>query len=208
MPALRPVPGVVRVTFKGTSTGQPVINVFHFKLGAPSINNAGMATFLQNVRSPYEVNFIPRLQGAYSGDTVYGVDLSSEDGAEGSVPLGGTPGAATTQVPQSTACCVTWKIPRHYRGGHPRTYIGPTGATSIESPTSFTSAYVTALQNAANTCLTSWNAVTHGGGNVRLVCVHRYRDKVELATPLVSEISSAVVDTRIDTMRRRLGRDR
>lgn len=208
MPALRPVFGVSRVSFRGTSHGAAIVNVFHVLSSAGALTTSTITTLAQGVRSAYEVNMVTQLNGNYSADNVFAVDLSTEDGAEVSLPLGGTPGVVSQLMPQSAACCITWKIGRHYRGGHPRTYLGPLPGTAIETPTSLTSTYAATTQTKANNFLTAVNAITVGGGSCQLVAVHRWRNKEELATPLISPITSAVVDTRIDTMRRRLGPDR
>ena len=55
---------------------------------------------------------------------------------------------------------------------------------------------------------TAINGVTTSAGNARMSCVHYYRNKAILPVPLVSEITGAVVDSRVDSQRRRLGRDR
>jgi hypothetical protein len=208
MPALKPVPGVARLSMRGTALGVQVVNVFHVQMDAGTPTQPTLQTLVNTVRGFYGTHLIPLIGGDYSGDECYGVDLGSEDGAEATIPITGTPGGSSSLYPQSTACCITWKIERHYRGGHPRTYIGPVRSGSIESPTSFTAAYVTAVAAGANAFLTAVNAVTVSSLPCRLVTVHRTRDKLQLTTPLISPIKSAVVDTRLDTQRRRLGRDR
>jgi len=137
-------------------------------------------------------------------------DLTSEtapqiiDNITGETGSGGS-GAA---VPQSAAACITWKIPRHYRGGHPRTYIGPLPTTAINNPTSLTTTYTDGLQTRANTFLAGVNSIVLGTATARLVCLHRYKDKVELDPPTTTLIDTAYCDSRIDSQRRRLGKDR
>lgn len=208
MPALAQVPGVVRVSVRGTSQGQAIVNVFHVKWSGGAWDQASVTYAANLVKAAYETNFVPRLNGNYSGDNVRAVDLTATAGNEATVALGGSPGTVSTGVPQSAACCVTWRIQRHYRGGHPRTYLGPLGAAAIESPTSLAAAYVSTVTTSATTFLNSINAGTTGGNTMRLVAVHRQQNGAQLTVPLTSDVQSAVVDTRIDTMRRRLGRDR
>jgi len=49
---------------------------------------------------------------------------------------------------------------------------------------------------------------TYSARSAELLAVHRYRDNAELGIPELSRIVGNGVDTRVDTMRRRLGRDR
>jgi hypothetical protein len=208
MPAMLPVPGVIRFAFRGTSAGQAVVNVFHVRAGIGLIDQTLINAITSSVRAAYESNFVPRLNGSYSGDTCRAVDLTSALGVEATQALGGTPGATSTTSPNSVACCVTWKINRHYRGGHPRSYIGPIHSSQYENQTSFTSGLVTQMTTSANAFRTAVNAVVGTSGNCELVAVHRVSAGSLLDPPEVSPITSAVVDARIDTMRRRLGRDR
>lgn len=208
MPAQRPVPSVARISMRGTALGAQVVNVFHVQMDAGSPAKSTLATLVTSVRTNYQNFLVPLLGGDWSGDEAFGVDLTSEAGAEATASLAGTPGGASSSYPQSTSMCITWKIERHYRGGHPRTYLGPVRSGAIESPTSFTAAYVTAAAAGATSFLAGVNTLTMTGLPVRLVTVHRYRDKVQLAVPTISPILSAVCDSRIDTQRRRLGRDR
>jgi len=208
MPALVPVPGVVRVTCTGTAAGQQVVNVFHVRAGAGSLSSGAVAAATTGVGTAYATHLMPRLNINYSGGTFYGVDLTSDDGAEASGSLGGGGSGSATNVPNSAAVCITWKIGRHYRGGHPRTYLGPIATASIEGPTSLAAAFVTSTRTGALGFLTAVNATTAGGFTCQLVCLHRVREGVQLDPVLVSPIIGADVDDRIDSQRRRLGRDR
>jgi hypothetical protein len=208
MPALKPVTGVARVSCRGTSQGVAIVNVFHVKTNGGLMTLPDITYITNLVGQAYETNIIPRLNGNYSGDTVRGVDLTALVGQEFTRALAGTPGATSAQTPQNAACCITWKIARHYRGGHPRTYVGPLPFSAIDQPTSLAPAYMTLVQNGANAFLSAINAGTTGGKTMRLCAVHRWREKQMLDLPEVSDIQTALVDARIDTMRRRLGRDR
>jgi hypothetical protein len=208
VPALRPVPFVCRVSCRGTANGTAVVNVFHAKFTGASMSLADTTALANAFKGAYETHFVPRMSTGWSGDTVRCVDLTSPDGEEATVALGGTSVGSGTSIPASAACCITWKINRHYRGGHPRTYIGALPNTAIESPTSLAAAYVSAVSTAANAFRTAINGFTTGTHTFSLVAVHRYVNLAELETPITSAITSAVVDTRIDSQRRRLGPDR
>lgn len=208
MPALRPVPAVARVTCRGTANGQAIVNVFHVKWTGGNFDLPAITYVANLVKGAYEANFAPRLGSTWAGDTVRAVDLSLTAGQEATVALAGTSAGSAVQTPQSAACCVTWRIMRHYRGGHPRTYLGPLATTAIQNPTTLADAYVTQVITSANAFLSAINLGSTSGNTMRLVAVHRTQDQAELIVPQTSDIISATADTRIDTMRRRLGRDR
>lgn len=208
MPALANVQFCARVSFRGTANGVAIVNVFHVAWGGEPLTISEAVSLCTGVRTAYEANFVPRLASTWSGDTCRVVDLTNADGVEATQALGGTTGGSGTSMPQSTACCVTWKIDRHYRGGHPRTYLGPLPNTAIESPTSLAAAYITQVAGSANAFKNAVNALTAGTKAFRLVCVHRQVNGVQVIVPIKSDIQSVVVDSRIDTMRRRLGPDR
>lgn len=211
MAALAPVVGVARVVCHGTANGQPVVNVFHIRNGGPpgfNYSNADILSLANSVMTAYKTRFLPRLNVLYSGDDVSATDLTSATGSFAQVAMTGAGGQTGTAIPQSAACCITWKILRHYRGGHPRTYIGPLGTTGIESPISLDATFVGLMITAASGFMADVNALTISGHAQKLVCVHRQQDGAQLAVPLVDDILSATVDSRIDSMRRRLGPDR
>jgi hypothetical protein len=213
VPALEPVPGVARVVVTGTSAGRTVANIFHFRRVAQmeeSWSSTHLGLLVTDVEAVYKAQFGPCLGSSYSGDIVQAVDLTNVAGLSAEVANTTTgSGGTNTAMPQSIAACVSWKIIRHYRGGHPRTYLGPLPAAAIESPTTLAAAFVTKMQTNSQAFLTAiWAWSTGGANNVELVTVHRQYAKQKLNIPLVSKITGRTVDTRIDSQRRRLGPDR
>jgi hypothetical protein len=209
--ALRPVLGVARVALNGTMNGIGFANIFHVRhdpaetaWSSPTVTALATA-----MRGYYVARFIPILNSSVLlGDCVV-IDLSSETGAS-AVASGSTAGGSTTLTgAQSSAQCISWKINRRYRGGHPRTYLPPPGGSAaITTGHTWSAGTVTAAKAAAAAFLGDVNGGDFGGVSGDLCCVHRYKDGVELATPLVDLIVGSDFDTRVDTQRRRLGRDR
>lgn len=210
MPALQPVLGVARVSVQGTANGRQIVNVFHVRkgLGTAAWGQTELDALAGVMNTQFATAFASSISNSYSGDSVECQDLSSLTGFFSQVASTTTGGAGSTIAPASAASCVTWKIARHYRGGHPRTYIGPLAGGALETATSLTSAFVTALKTKATTFLTNINLSSPGGATVSLVTVHRTRDGDTLTPPEVSLIQGVEVDARIDSQRRRLGPDR
>lgn len=210
MPAQQPATGIARVVVKGTASGQSIVNVFHVRkgLGTAAWSQAELDALVTLMESQFKTAFASSLNSNYSGDVVEAQDLTSNIGLFASISntCNGTMGGAN--VPQSACCCITWRINRHYRGGHPRTYLGPIGTTAIENAVSLASAYLTGLQTKASTFLTNVNIATPGGATCQLVTLHRVRGGAVLTPPEVSLITGVELDARIDSQRRRMGPDR
>lgn len=211
MPALKPVVGVARVVVHASANGVPIVNVFHVNNG-PGAGIRYTATAVQTLadsfKTAWQTAIVSLVNISYTLDTFTVQDLTDDNGffAQSSSISTGSGSGATT--PQSAACCVTWKIGRHYRGGHPRTYLGPLSAANFTSPTTLSGTYVSSVQSAMATLRTTINALTIEGQNQKMVCVHRVKDGADLDPPLVDTITGVAVDSRIDSMRRRLGPDR
>lgn len=210
MPPLQPVPGVARVVMNATYQTQTSINVFHCQ------NNAGfqpvgdIQALVVGMRAAYAARFTPLQVSTYVLGTVTGIDLSTITGPLATAP-GSTPGAvnATNPLPASTALCVSWAINRHYRGGHPRTYFGGIPYTSILNANTWSATALAAWLAASLGFLADVPQIVLPSGNhYNLVSVHRKRNKTDLIPPELSTITTASVDSRIDSMRRRLGKDR
>lgn len=209
MVALPSVPGVVKVIVKQTISGVNAFNVLHVQAPVPaSWSQAGLAQLAGVVRTAWVSNVIPLQSGAVTLTDVQCVDLSSDTGEEATA-TGSNVGTQSGTAMTANACvCWSWKIARRYRGGHPRTYIAGLSTTQVSNANTIIGTAVTAHAAAAAALRSAINSMAFAGSTPRLVVVHYRRDKVQLGTPLVSEITGVSVDTRVDSQRRRLGRDR
>src|SRR4029453_7651114 len=146
MPPLKPVQGVARIAARGTANGQAVVNIFHVsKEAVPGgtmlpWSQAEVTAFATAFDGFYKGRFASSLNSVYSGDDIHVVDLTSPTGYEAFVANTCNGSSVGTNFPQSAAACITWKIARHYRGGHPRTYIGPLGGPAFENQISLNAA--------------------------------------------------------------------
>jgi hypothetical protein len=208
MPALLPVQGVARCVVRGTANGQSCVNVFHVRNGVSAHTASSIQSLAVQIAALYGTHFRPLLNNVWSGDEVTCTDLTSQFGETGVASLPGAGAVTGSTVPQSVACCISWRIGRHYRGGHPRTYLGPPGSAALENNVSFTSTYVSSVSAAAGNFRSGVNTLVIDGQAQTLVSVHRTQNLAQLNPPQTSNITAGVVDSRIDTMRRRLGPDR
>jgi hypothetical protein len=209
MVALKPVPQVVRCVVEGRWSAQPCVNVFHIMKTTPvsAITQPEIDNLAIEVRGNYQTRFLPLMDDAFTLGNVICTDLTSNTSFVG-VATGQNPGAKVgTGLPANVALVVSWEIGRRYRGGHPRSYFPGMVTADQSGLTQWVSATLTAWDTAAGNFLLDNNAFTGTGASTWSMCaVHREFEKQPLTNPIVSHILGAHVDSRIDTMRRRLGR--
>ena len=208
MPPLPSAAGVAKIIVKQTLGGVNVYNILHAREpGGLFWTSSQLSTLASAVRSAWVTNVIP-LQGSKLTLTdVVCQDLGSNSGAEATTS-GTNVGAQASTLPSNVAVCWSWKISRRYRGGHPRTYIAAIPYAHETEPNSLTSTARTSHLAAAAAIRSAINAVTVNGGTATMCAVHYYQNKALLGTPLISDITGVSVDDRLDSQRRRLGRDR
>lgn len=220
MPALQPVPGIARVVVNGLFATVPVVNVMHFGLstgGGGPLAQGVVDVIATGFRAAYVTRFIPLMNSSFTLNDITATDLTNNLGLVGTA-TGSTAGTlGGTALPANVAMTVSWKTGRHYRGGHGRTYFPALVTTSVSTPNTWQGATVTAWQSAAASFRTDVNSIAGLPANFVLVLLHRWKTVVdgagnkvreELVPPTFEPITSAGVDTRIDSQRRRLGKDR
>jgi len=116
---------------------------------------------------------------------------------------------AGTALPASAAVGISWRQPVSYRGGHPRTYLCGFQSDILADVTRLSGSAQLAISNAANGFLTDVEDLGPYAslGAVKLGTVSYITDGDWRPNPLFFHYQSASVDLRLDTQRRRLGRD-
>lgn len=210
MPAQLPAPGVARFAITQTMAGRTCENIYHvIKQEAVTAYTLAELTSIATAFGTWHKTSVLPLQSNYVTLTgVVGLDLGSSSGLSVSVPETGVGTASGTALPASVAACLSWSQGVHYRGGHPRTYIMGLSTVDIASANTLTGSYMSSLQAAGNTLITNISAISGiGGGPAALCCLHRTLGKVTLNPPQAGIIFGASVFARIDSQRRRLGKE-
>lgn len=131
------------------------------------------------------------------------------------VNLNGTMGSPANCAPPNVAAVVSWDIDQKYKGGHPRTYLPGIDSTAYAEGGSnqWASAFVSALKAAALAFLTQLvaNLLAAGFASAEPVIISRFRNGPRpsaVAFPITnSSANPPVVNSRIDSQRRRLGKE-
>lgn len=214
MPALLPVPHVLRVRLAGSLSGVSPWNVLlHWNYSGTQPTSPQLNTISQSIAEAWNTHLAAVHHNTVSLSTVECVDLSAPDAAFGSALVNHAGLLTGTPLPAQVAACVSWKVNFRWRGGHPRSYL-PAGTTaSTTNQRQWTTLAVQNFETAVNGFFGAVNAITTGAVTGRLCCVRRYSTTAQgqpptvLDPPLVLDFVSFDVDSRIDTQRRRLGRD-
>jgi len=207
MPALPSVPNVCKFTVHNTLDARDCVNIFYAGYtGGTPITGTDLSSACHQMLTAYETRFTTHLSSDLVTQSCSAVDLSSSLGATGNFSSALTGGGGSTTEAASIALCVSWAIGRHYRGGHPRTYLPgiPTGAR--QDAGHVTAAYATAVQTDAIGFISAVNGITTTGRTWLFVTVHYYSGGVISITPITDNITGAAVNTRYDSQRRRTGR--
>jgi hypothetical protein len=209
VPPLPPVFGTAKIIVKQTLAGVNVFNVLH----ASSVPATGWAVselqaMANAVRAAWVTNVLPLQASTLTLTDVQVVDLSSNTGNEATASGSSNGTAVASSLPANVAVTWSWRIGTRYRGGHPRTYIGGIPTNAATNANTILASSVTAHLNAATAIRAAINGVNVGGNPAAHSVVHYVRGGVRLGVPETSFTTGVSVDSRFDSQRRRLGRDR
>jgi len=220
MPPL-PSPGaVIKANVNWTIEGDALGETIHFfsYTGGPPIA-ADLSSFASDVVLGGAGNFQALASNFVGMNAATLRDLSSSMGVEvtAGTPWVGTRG--TELLSPGTAVVVSHSISRHYRGGHPRTYL-PLGISSDIATTGlWASAFTTSVHTAWQAWINNLLGTTYGGFTVnKLVNVSYYGPpnrtitgsggrvrtvSTVRGTPIVNDITSSEAKKNIGSQRRR-----
>lgn len=209
MPALPPVPGVIRLRLLGVSDGVPSGSRFFLRYTGGPPSNADVSSICGQFMTLWAAHILPLISAAYTLDQVVGEDLTSSTSASGAstnAPVAGG-NSAGSFVPDSVCAVLSWTIARRYRGGKPRTYLGPLRSSDFNDGRTLIASAALAFANAADLVLTNINTLTAGTTAVAdLGTVSYYTARALRPVPLFEAFLSADMDLRPGSQRRRLGK--
>ena len=193
------VPDGIEIVFNAVQNGVPIVNVYHVKHTA-TITGAVLQDYAEAFYDWWADQLMPVLNNSYVLNTIVATDLEDGTGPQYTLSLSSAnQGALTNEaVAGNAALCVSWRtanIGRSFRG---RTYIGGLDALATETAQVVTSSFQAAIGDAAIALL---DVVETLGG--ALCVLSRYANLVLRVTGLLTEIIGVIVDSKIDSQRRR-----
>jgi hypothetical protein len=196
----------------GLMGGTPWANTFWVRNGnAQSPQTADFDFVTQAIRSLWVSAFIEHIATAVTVQGCEGLYYGAQGLETGSgvqhVDTGSMSGSV---LPAQVATGISWQVQAAYKGGHPRTYLPPPAQTALLDPRLFNSSFCNSVASAANAFHGNVNAMSHGElDQLHLGTVSFVHQKAWRTPPVFRDFvpGNAAVDQRVDTQRRRLGRD-
>jgi hypothetical protein len=211
MPALPPVPQVVKAEVLHVTGVIPVVNVLHFLATSGTIAPGDVQTFASRLVTAWATNLMPRQTSQVTLQAIRVTDLTSLTGEQ--VLQGGiTAGSRTgSYMAASTAACITHRTATRSRSARGRTFIGGVSVSDTTTSQQLSTGALTAYLNAWAAFKTAANTAGSGASALQLVVVSYYSGTdvngrpLLRTTPVVYPVTLETMDTRLDTQRRRLG---
>jgi len=166
MPALPPVPRVIKFIYRGTlGDDTDVVNRFFQQYtGAGPLSTGGALTWATAAFTAWGAHLAAEITTAFTLTSVELEDLSSSTGAVASQSGSTTGSVGTAPVTAGAALVVAEPIARRYRGGHPRQYIAGCPQADTLTPQTWAAAYLTGF----DTAYTAFRAAVAAGCPVGL----------------------------------------
>jgi len=161
MPALNPVPNVVKVALKGASSAadQDIVNIFHLAFTGASPTPLQLNALAGFVTAAWTADLAGLFKSTFQLTKVTIEDLTSSTAAVGEDDTGSVGSRAGAELSAGAAVCISKHIARRYRGGHPRSYLMALTQPDLETTSTW-------LPTPADDCRLGWiafitNILTH-----------------------------------------------
>lgn len=209
MPTLPAANHVLRCTYTGTFGASKWVNVFHAQYAGGPISQSDIDSVTAALSSAWNTSLGPLISTSATLQHTTAQDLTSLTGVQSDNATSHAGSAVATQIaPANVALVLSFKIARRYRGGHPRMYLTGQLTTQMQNQNAWLPTYVTTATTNANAWITAVNAITTTSITTLALCNLSYKSGGAVRpVPVVDLISRAVVHGRVDTMRRRLGKE-
>jgi len=207
MPPLPNATSVLKVRFIGVY-GTAVWNVIlHSQYTGAPPTEADLSAYGTSLGSAWATNIAPLCVAAVVLNEMDVVDLSTPTSASARITMN-HPGTRVGQgITNATALVSSWKINRRYRGGHPRSYWPGGNTSDMADLRDWSATFVTAATNGFTAFRTAMNATSVAGGSSHMVNLSYISNKTQRVTPQIDTITGVTVGPRVDTQRRRLGKE-
>lgn len=208
MPALPNAPRTLRIRLTGLNQTTIFQHVQYVQYSIVPPLSADLSSFSASVATLWNSFMAPLMNTTVRLNLVETQDISSPTGAFGSSNIVQSGTRAGTPMPVQVAAVATWHVNYHWRGGHPRTYWPAGVQTDVVNGKTWATPFQTAMSSALASYISGMNAITVGGSPVGIFSAVRYfSNNALMGVPLVLPITASSFHTRVDTQRRRLGRE-
>jgi hypothetical protein len=207
MPALPPVANVLQVRLIGALGNATWNNILHLQYSGQPPNSAALNTLAGQIATAWASNLASLAPTVCELTGMAITDLTSPTSASTAVTLA-TPGTRTgTAFSAQVAVVGSWVVNFRRRGGHWRTYLPFGVVADLLNQTQWVPTFAAAVQTGLAAFRTALNGMNVGGSPVTMVGVSYFDAHALRPTPLVLPIQGVAVHPRVDTQRRRLGKE-
>lgn len=211
-----PVPKTVRVELNWVATpnNNQAHNIFYIQSPGsanevPPSDLGSIANALASTGTGHFPNSIA--YNVASNWSLATITVSDNGGSEATTTATvGYAGAATPpSLPPQCAVCASFAIAARYKGGHPRMYLPgvPSGALTSNNWSQLTSSYAGLVQTEVTNALDWITSTTVEGSTLVPGTISYTRNKVPLTTPVFYAYGLVTVHERLDSQRRRSGKE-
>lgn len=211
-----PVANVLRIKFVGLNQGSPWVNDLAVQYATNKPTEADLNTYALQLNNIWNTNIAALCLTNASLQTVQVWDITDDHSPSGvnSTVRAGT-AVVGASLPVQAAVCVSWPVASRWRGGHFRTYQIARNGTDITSGRNLGTTYAAAVKTAYDGMRTAINALAVGSGTNGVLGGVRYfptgtgaDGKPVLRTSgQFFPFGASVIHNRLDTQRRRLGKE-
>jgi hypothetical protein len=163
VPALEPVPDVVRLSFDFVvGLDQTAGTRLFFRYGGGPPSAADCISLAADAKTAADTNFLPLMVPATAIDFAVVTDLASDTGASGQsgVQTVGTRGGS--ELPAGVATLTDYEIARRYRGGKPRSYWVFGSTTDLANASTWNATYTGEVLAGVNAFVAAFVGATAG----------------------------------------------
>ena len=197
MPALPPVPNVLKVTTRfNVGSDLSVSTGLHFRYTGTAPTSTTCAAIATSIYNLAVTNLVPSLANANSLTCVDVVDLTSATSGAGShdAVTAGTDGA--DPLPAEVCVLMNIAIARRYRGGKPRAYWPLGISTDLQTPQQWGSVSLASFLSHLATYIDGIMVISSSGTTLGTMCsVSYYSGFTVRPNPIVPGVRSKNVST-------------
>jgi len=170
---------------------------------------SGLKTLADALNTSWQTNFGAKLNNGWKVTSVAAQSLGG-DGAQGINNTGFTFTNSSSGLPPGAAICLSWLSNATWRGGRPRTYLPGIVQNDLAAVngSALASGVPASFASAGNAVLTTMNAVTDAGNSFTMGFPSYYTNYTLRPVPVFYPLGSAIVHSRLDSQRRRNGKER
>lgn len=193
-----PTANGVKVEVNAVQNGVPIVNVQHVQVTA-GVTPAELATIGGIYRDWYTTN-IGIFHPSYVLQNITCTDISVEDGAQSITPfVGGLAGTASgAPLAANAAMCASLRSDRTGRSYRGRWYLGGLSEAVLQDAQNFTTASVGGVAGIIVDLIDALQTAGYVFSVLSLIA-----NKVARVAGVLTEITSILVDTKVDSQRRR-----